>query len=119
MKKWLIFIGGILTGVVLTLLITFILTRNHDQTTWFDTPKGEIESKSFRVFQVLGKDAALVDDIFPGTVYLLTNNEGKYYYDNEFVQVDSNKVVRQVGIYQYETKEKMYKTVPIIQIMDK
>ncbi|MBR4306492.1 MAG: hypothetical protein IKT83_00635 [Bacteroidaceae bacterium] len=119
MKKWLIFIGGVLTGVILTLLFSFILSRNHDQTTWFESPQDMIESETFRVFQVLGKNAALVDDIYPGTVYLLTNNEGKYYYDNEFVQVDSDKVVRQIGIYQYKTKEKMYKTVPIIQIMDK
>ncbi|MBO5630072.1 MAG: hypothetical protein J5965_13485, partial [Aeriscardovia sp.] len=57
-------------------------------------------------------------DIYSGAVYLMTNEEGKYYYDDEVVRVPDGKVVRQVGIYQYQTKAEFEKTVPIIQIMD-
>lgn len=117
MKKILVFIGGILTGVLLTLLFIFVINRNHDQTTWFEKPGDIIEVYSFNVFQVLDKNAALVHDY--NSIYLLTNDDGKYYYDNEFVKVDSDKVVRQVGVYRYETNEKMVKTVPIIKIMRK
>jgi hypothetical protein len=84
-----------------------------------------IEVKAFKVFQVLGEDAALVNgatheeyDIYSGAVYLLTNEDGKYYYDDEVVKVPEGKVARQVGIYQYQTKSNFGKTVPIIQIMN-
>ena len=54
-----------------------------------------------------------------GPVYLLINEEGRYYYDDEEIIVPKGKVVKQVGIYQYQTKAELEKTVPIIQILDK
>ena len=103
-------------------------TVNDDGITWFEQPCDEIESNSFEVFQVIGENAALVRgkehddwdlDIYTGAVYLLTNQEGKYYYDEEIVKVPEGKVAKQVGIFQYETKSEFRKTVPIIQIMNK
>lgn len=128
MKKWLIFGGGVLTGVVLTFLFAFMVfasrSGDDDGTTWFEKPGDVIEVKAFEVFQVLDEDAALVRgqshddlDIFTGAVYLLTNEDGKYYYDDEVVRVPEGKVARQVGIYRYQTKSEFGKTVPIIQIM--
>lgn len=130
MKKWLIFGGGILTGVVLTFLLAFIFSASrsgsNDGTTWFEKPGDEIDVRSFKVFQVITEDAALVHgatdeeyDIYSGAVYLLTNEDGKYYYDDEIVRVSEGKVAKQVGIYQYQTKSDFNKTVPIIQIMNK
>lgn len=134
MKKWLIFGGGVLTGVVLTFLFFYILSASRsggdDGTTWFEKPGDEIEIKAFKVFQVLGEDAALVNgqshedldigiEVYTGAVYLLTNEDGKYYYDDEVVKVPEGKVARQVGIYRYQTESKFEKTVPIIQIMSK
>lgn len=130
MKKWLIFGGGVLTGVVLIIVSAFVFTTNRsesdDGTIWFEKPGDVIEVRSFKVFQVIAEDAALVNgvtheryDIYSGAVYLLTNEDGKYYYDDEIVKVPDGKVVRQVGIYQYQTKSDFDKTVPIIQIMSK
>lgn len=132
MKKWLIFGGGVLTGVVLTYLFAFIFfagrSDSDDGTTWFEKPGDVIETDAFEVFQVLGEDAALVFgksresssiEVFRGMVYLLTNKDGKYYYDDEVVRVPEGKVARQVGIYRYQTESKFEKTVPIIQIMSK
>lgn len=130
MKKWLIFLGGVVTGIVLTILFEFLLYVSHsnsnDGTTWFEKPGDVIEMKSFKVFQVLDKDAALVNgvteeesDFYSGAVYLLTNKDSKYYYDDEVIKVPEGKVARQIGIYQYQTKTEFEKTVPIIQIMDK
>jgi hypothetical protein len=87
-----------------------------------------IEVDAFEVFQVLSEDAALVHgksreyssrEIFTGAVYLLTNEDDKYYYDDEVVRVPEGKIARQVGIYRYQTKSEFGKTVPIIQIMSK
>lgn len=130
MKKWLIFGGGVLTGIVLTFVFAFIFSAsrsgNDDGTTWLEKPGDVIEVKAFKVFQVLAEDAALVNgatheeyDIYSGAVYLLTNEDGKYYYDDEVIRVPEGKVARQVGIYQYQTKSNFGKTVPIIQIMNK
>ncbi|MBR1688537.1 MAG: hypothetical protein IJ710_08430 [Prevotella sp.] len=132
MKKWLIFGGGVLTGIVLTFVFAFIFSASRsgsdDGITWFEKPGDVIEVKAFQVFQVLGEDAALVKgqtyedldlEIFTGAIYLLTNEDGKYYYDDEIVKVPDGKVARQVGIYQYQTKSNFGKTVPIIQIMNK
>ena len=87
-----------------------------------------IDVDAFEVFQVIGEDAALVHgksrefssrEFFSDAVYLLTNEDGKFYYDDEVVRVPNGKVARQVGIYQYQTNSNFGKTVPIIQIMNK
>lgn len=129
MNKWLLFCGGIVTGIVITFLFAFLFSSSsgsNNGITWFEKPGDVIEVKSFKVFQVLDKDAALVEgstheefDIYSGAVYLLTNEDGKFYYDDEVIKVPEGKVARQVGIYQYETESKFEKTVPIIKIMDK
>lgn len=131
MKKWLIFGGGVLTGIVLTFVFAFVISASRsggNGATWFEKPGDMIDDDAFEVFQVIGKGAALVHgksreyssmEFFSGAVYLLTNEDGKYYYDDEVVRVPDGKVSRQVGIYQYQTKSDFGKTVPIIQIMHK
>ena len=138
MNKWLYFGGGVLTGAVLTFLALFLIgtssqesVQNDPGLTYFDQPGDVIESNSFKVFQSLSEGAALVSAENPkntkyenikytgGLICLLVNNEGKFYYDDEIVKVPEGKVARQVGIYQYETKAEMGKTVPIVRIMDK
>jgi hypothetical protein len=132
MKKWLIFGSGVLTGIVLTFVFAFIFSASRsegdDDVTWFENPGDVIDVDAFEVFQVIGNDAALVHgksreyssmEVFSGGVYLLTNEDGKYYYDDEVVRVSDGKVAKQVGIYHYQTKSDFGKTVPIIQIMNK
>jgi hypothetical protein len=49
---------------------------------------------------------------------LLVNDEGKYYFDDDIVEIPKGKVARQIGIYRYMTKDNMKKTVRMIKIMD-
>ena len=126
MKKWLLFGGGVLTGIVLTFVVAFLISlgkKGNDNVTWFDQPTETIGCTSFKVFQVIDGNAALVreggDFLSFGAVYLLTNDEGKYYYDDEVVAVPKGMVAKQVGIYKYDTKAEVKKTVPIIKIMKK
>ena len=139
MKSWALFIAGVFTGIIIMGFINIlkissnneetndkeIVSKEDDGITWFDEPGDIVEVKSFRVFQVLAKDAALVQGetkysgVYSGIVYLLMNKEGKLYYDDEIVKVPKGGIVRQMGIYQYPTKENMIKTVPIIRIMEK
>lgn len=130
MNKWVYFGLGVIAGIVLTFVFAYIynasMAKGNDGLTWFEEPGEVVDVKSYKVFQVIGDDAALVEgqtyenrEIYTGTVYLLINEEGKYYYDEEIIRVPDGKVVRQVGIYKYPTKSDFIKTVPIIEIMDK
>lgn len=143
MKKWMIFLGGILTGIVLMVVFGFFLSSYRDKgsngetitntETEVDAPEGVkmfkkpgdiINESSFEVFQVIAENGALVKgkgdghSLYIGPVYLLINDDGKYYYDEEKIDIPKGKVVRQVGIYQYETKNEFLKTVPIIEMLD-
>ena len=140
MKNWMIFLCGLLTGVVLTIIVAFIINTSQknsnvvetevqqqedDGVKLFEEPGDIMEGNSFKVFQVIATDGALVkgksgrSDLYYGMVYLLINREGKSYYDDEIVNVPKGKVVRQMGIYHYPTRDGFEKTVPIIEIVDK
>ena len=143
MKKWLIFGGGVLTGIVLTLLLSIALYYKQNKVTaasekapiesvaeedspitMFDEPGDVIETKSFKVLQSVCKGAALSyteenGSYYMGLLCLLVDEKGKYYYDDEIVKVPAGKVVRQVGVFEYENGAGMAKTVPVVKIMDK
>ena len=127
MKKWLIFLGGVVTGVLLTFLFAFVLSGQREApavedngVTMFEQPGDVINETGFEVFQSLEQGAALAKGKKEWmTVYMLVNDEGKYYYDDEKVNVPSGKIARQIGIYQYETNSGRPKTVPIVKFMDK
>lgn len=140
MKKWQFFCGGLVTGVVLTILFAVVInslsigkednggtqesvgeSSMKDDIKLFDEPGDIIEENSLKVFQVLTDHAALVRNInsYVGTVYLITNKDNEYYYDTQEIDIPKNKVIRQIGIYRYPTQNDIIKTVPIIMIMDK
>lgn len=126
MNKWLFFAGGVVSGIIITFLFIYIIaqTKSANDVTMFEKPGDIIEETSFKVFQVLDDNAALVHggdgyESILGTVYLLIEREGKYYYDEEVIKVPEGKKVRQVGVYRYKTQSEFEKTVPIIQILDK
>lgn len=134
MKKLLIFGAGVLTGVVLTVVFALVVSsiqqpKGLSGAKLFEKPGEVIDVKSFKVFQVIGDNAALVaggeigrysgDEIFMGPTFVVTNDEGKYYYDEEIIRVPENRVARQVGIYRYRNNAGMEKTVPIIKILEK
>jgi hypothetical protein len=122
MKKWVVFCLGIITGIVITILFA-LLTVNifnpENGIKWFEKAGDTINETSFRVLQVIGNNKALVQNNSSSPVYLLTNEEGKYYYDDEHITVSSDKEVKQIGIFKYNSKADIEKTVPVIMIMDK
>ena len=128
-KKWLYVGGGFLAGVVVTFLVLFLISLRLTQenrrelpgATFFNQPGQVINEKSFKVIQVLQDNAALVmgkgdgySDTYLGAVYLMYNNAGHYYYDEEIIKVPAGKQTRQLGIYKYESRMGIGKTVPII-----
>lgn len=132
-KNLIYFIGGIVVGIILTIVTLFFIGANiiqeqeeEDQkTTMFEEPGDVIDVKSFKVFQVVEEGKALVNGesesssgLYIGAVYMLTNDEGKLYYDDEIVKVPKGKEARQIGIFEYKANLGQ-KTVPIVRIMDK
>lgn len=146
MKKFLIFLGGFVAGILATILVAYFITLANKPIengllglTLF-SEKGECitttsknKSCEIEVFQVLAPNAALGsikyyidEELFEGKIYrdydilndvvvLLINYDNKTYYDNQKIDI-SNKCARQIGTYQYETKSKIEKTVPAVEI---
>lgn len=130
MKKIWIYILGILTGIVVTFLTLMIIAKssnaNLNGMTFFDKPGQIMDDTSFKVIQSLGSNAALAngrnddtDDIYFGLTVLLYNENNETYYDDQIVTVPKGKCFRQVGVYKYQTRMDIGKTVPIVMIMDK
>jgi hypothetical protein len=129
MKRFLVFIGGFVAGVVATILIGYIIVIANKPNdgliglTLFSekgeciTTDGEIE-----IFQVLAPNMALArtGDILDGIVVLLISKDGTNYYDEQKIKIPSKKCVRQIGTYQYTTKKDGFeKTVPAVTIEEK
>jgi len=125
MKTILVFIGGILTGVLLTVVVFFVMTKEdklNDELaglTMFPK-KGEcVTSKSeLQIFQVVKPNMALAKSgVFPDDLMiLLINHDGNSYYDDQKIKIPANKCARQVGTYQYTTAIGFDKTVPVVVI---
>lgn len=145
MKSFFIFIGGFVAGILATFLfayLTSVADKPNDGPfglTMFPkqgeclTTTSKNKSYEIEVFQVLAPNAALATikyysdeklyggktyrnyDISNDVVVLLLNHDNKTYYDDQKINI-SNKCARQMGTYQYKTKNEFKKTVPALVI---
>lgn len=93
----------------------------------FPEPGQIMALKSFQIFQVFSNGQALAfsSDKAPaqpvldyrGPTVLLMVDEKQPYYDNLVITVPEGKVVRQIGLFRYKSRNSV-KTVPIISFMD-
>ena len=136
MKKIWIYLLGLISGIVLTGIVIFLLATIYNVKndpgyqmingiTFFEEPGDIIDENSFEVFQALGDGSALAHgkgdghSIYTGITVLLYNKEHKPYYDEQIIEVPNGKCARQVGLYRYTSKMDIEKTVPVVEIMDK
>ena len=127
-KSILIYVGGIVTGIILTFAFFFFVALGNSNGTpsdknvvLFEKPQQEINVKSFEVMQVLpdGSALATVEDISNiGMVVLFLADEEVSYYDDQKINVPTGKRVMQIGTYKYVTRSEMEKTGPIVEMMD-
>ena len=117
------FFIGMLSGVVLTIValvvIAFVKGASEDDAIQYLEKPVSYENKkitSFKVFQVLGEDAALAMESsdkeykwFYGNTVMLV---GKDFYSNQVVTM---KNPQRTGTYSYTNNSGMPKTVPIIE----
>ena len=89
MKKWLVYLLGIITGVILTFAFAFYVNLSNNSgivgLEMFEEPGDCMEYSQFEVFQVVESGCALA---------------------------------QRVGTYKYSTKMEIEKTVPAIRIVD-
>lgn len=137
MKKWVVFLLGMIAGGVLTFVVMLVLAigantnANNNGVTLFDQPGECLNAKAFKVMQVVDNSHALAHEVEwnelleryvqtgLGLLVLVTNDNGEYYYDDQIIEVPQGMCMRQVGIYRYQTRMDMEKTVPIVKLMSK
>jgi len=133
MKKFWIFIIGFVAGIIATFLVVFVIFVANKPTdgllglTIFPE-KGEciVQDGEIEVFQVIAPNAALARTIKLGKyemreysdeiVVLLIDYNGKTFYDDQKVKIPADKCAKQIGTYQYQTKNDFQKTVPAVVI---
>ena len=124
MKKWIVFVLGFVSGMVFLFLVLLIIGKSYainDGMTYFEKPGKCISTKDFEVMQVVGEGYALAREkkgYVGGILVLVTNDNGELYYDDQVIEVPKGKCMRQIGVYEYQTKSENWKTVPIVQLMN-
>ena len=118
------FFIGMLSGVVLTIValvvIAFVRQKNNevDAIQRLEKPVSYENKKitSFKVFQVIGEDAALAKEISDKELDMYLGNTvvliGKDFYSDQVITIKNPK---RIGTYSYTNNGGMPKTVPIIE----
>ena len=123
MKKWLIYVLGIITGVILTFAFAFCVNLSNNSgiigLEMLEEPGDYMEYSQFEVFQVVESGCALAhaDDSFGAIVFIMPD-EKQQFYDGQEIILKSDQRAQHVGIYRYNTKLEIEKTVPAIRIID-
>jgi hypothetical protein len=134
MKKFFIFIGGFVAGILATIFTIYIIAMANKPKdngliglTVFEEKGDCITSNQIEVFQVLEPNVALAKTLEYGKhgsrmysdeiVVLIIDSDGKTFYDEQKIKIPKGKCARQIGTYQYTTKvDNFEKTVPAISI---
>lgn len=117
-KSVLTYIGGILTGVVLSLLIIYCQNSgsNVGDITMYESPRDVFNQTEFSVVQTDDDGSAIA--VAPGDIgfmaALFLAKDGKSYYDGQTIHLSVGKVFRQVGTFRYEDNNGKLKTIPIL-----
>lgn len=123
MKKWFIYVLGIITGVILTFVFAFCVNLSSNSgiigLEMFEEPGDYMEYSQFEVFQVVESGCALAhaDDSFGAIVFIIPN-EKQQFYDNQKIVLKNDQCAQHVGTYKYNTKMEIEKTVPAVRIVD-
>ncbi|MBF1478525.1 VPDSG-CTERM exosortase interaction domain protein [Prevotella pallens] len=118
------FFIGMLSGVVLTIVALFVIgfvrqkNNEDDAVQRLEKPVSYENKKitSFKVFQVIGEDAALAKEISDKELDMYLGNTvvliGKDFYSDQVITIKNPK---RIGTYSYTNNSGMPMTVPIIE----
>lgn len=123
MKKWIIYVLGVITGIILTFAFAFCVNLSNNSgligLEMFEEPGDYMEYSQFEVFQVVESGCALAhaDESF-GSIVFIIPNESQQFYDDQKIILKNDQCAQHVGTYKYSTKMEIEKTVPAIRIVD-
>ena len=123
MKKWIIYVLGVITGIILTFAFAFCVNLSNNSgiigLEMFEEPGDYMEYSQFEVFQVVESGCALAhaDESF-GSIVFIIPNESQQFYDDQKIVLKNDQCAQHVGTYKYSTKMEIEKTVPAIRIVD-
>ena len=123
MKKWIIYVLGVITGIMLTFAFAFYVNLSNTPgiigLEMFEEPCDYMEYSQFEVFQVVQSGCALAyaDESF-GSIVFIMPNESQQFYDDQKIVLKNDQCAQHVGTYKYSTKMEIEKTVPAIRIVD-
>lgn len=123
MKKWLIYVLGIITGIILTFVFAFCVNLSNNSgiigLDLFEESGDYMEYSQFEVFQVVESGCALAnaDGSFGAVVFIIPNGK-QQFYDSQKIVLKSDQCAQRVGTYKYSTKTGIEKTVPAVRIID-
>ena len=129
MKKLLIFIAGMVSGILLLFLISLFVANqsSNDGLRLFEEEGECVSTNSFQVIQVLDSGSALAREIekdyftstATGITVLFLNEGNSSYYDEQIIKVPRGKCVKQIGVFKYNTRMDIEKTVPVVAKREK
>lgn len=123
MKKWLIYLLGIITGIILTFAFAFCVNLSNNSgiigLEMFEESGDYMEYSQFEIFQVVESGCALAhtDESF-GAIALIIPNENQKFYDDQKIVLKREQCAQRVGTYKYSAKSGIEKTVPAVRIID-
>ena len=123
MKKWIIYVLGVITGIILTFVFAFCVNLSNNSgiigLEMLEEPGDYMEYSQFEVFQVVESGCALAyaDESF-GSIVFIIPNECQQFYDDQKIVLKNDQCAQHVGTYKYSTKMEIEKTVPAIRIVD-
>lgn len=123
MKKWLIYVLGIITGIILTFVFAFCVNLSNNSgiigLEMFEEPGDYMEYSQFEVFQVVESGCALAHaDDSSGAIVFIIPNEKQQFYDDQKIVLKNDQCAQHVGTYKYSTKMDIEKTVPAVRIIN-
>lgn len=122
MKKWLIYVLGVISGIVITFVFAYFINRSNNSgiigLQLFEEPGEYMDYSQFDVLQVIDSGCALAHpDGELSTIVLIIPNDGQQFYDNQEIILNNDECAQRVGTYRYETRIGIEKTVPVIEII--
>lgn len=128
LKNILIFIAGMVTMFILMVLFGLAVNSSSNSgypgLTIFEEEGKCTGARQIKIMQTLEPNMALAHaKTLPNAIYdeneilvLLLGDENASYYDDQKINIPKGMCAKQVGTYQYESRELGMKTVPAVTI---
>ena len=128
LKNILIFVAGMVTMFIIMILLGVAVNSSNDNgypgLTIFEEEGKCTGARQIQVMQTLEPNMALAHaKTQPNAIYdpneilvLLLGDEKANYYDDQKINIPKGMCAKQVGTYQYQSRELGVKTVPAVTI---